>query len=56
MGVAEVQQKLLELVSSETVLIGHSLESDLRALKVGQPDRPPLLWMSMGDEPRPLLR
>lgn len=30
----DVQRKLLDLVSSETILLGHSLESDLRALKV----------------------
>ena len=30
----EVQQKMLTLVSSETILLGHGLESDLRSLKV----------------------
>lgn len=30
----EVQGKLLDLVTSDTILLGHSLESDLRALKV----------------------
>lgn len=31
---ADVQKKLLTLFHSTTILIGHSLESDLRALKV----------------------
>ena len=30
----EVQERVLNLVSSDTILLGHSLESDLRALKV----------------------
>ena len=30
----QVQQDMLGLVASETILLGHSLESDLRALKV----------------------
>ena len=58
-GVADVQRRVLELVSSETVLLGHSLESDLRALKVGlpdpahsrrggQPDRPAPVWLCRG--------
>ena len=34
MTLPEVQHQLLELFSSETILVGHSLESDLRALKV----------------------
>jgi len=32
-----VQQKLLELITSQTILLGHSLESDLRALKFAHP-------------------
>lgn len=31
---AQVQEELLRLFSSNTILIGHSLESDLEALKV----------------------
>ena len=31
---SDVQQELLSLVSADTILLGHSLESDLRALKV----------------------
>ena len=31
---SDVQQHMLDLVSSDTILIGHSLESDLRSLKV----------------------
>ena len=30
----DVQRELLKLVSKNTILIGHSLENDLRALKV----------------------
>jgi hypothetical protein len=30
----DVQKDLLKLFSKDTVLIGHSLESDLKALKV----------------------
>ena len=30
----EVQQQLLRLFHKDTILLGHSLESDLRALKV----------------------
>ena len=30
----QVQQQLLSMIHSDTILIGHSLESDLRALKV----------------------
>jgi RNA exonuclease 1 len=30
-----VQEDLLKLFSKDTILIGHSLESDLKALKVG---------------------
>ena len=33
----EVQERVLNLVSSDTILLGHSLESDLRALKVDTP-------------------
>ena len=33
----QVQQRMLSLVASETILLGHSLESDLRALKVTHP-------------------
>ena len=31
---SDVQQHMLDLVSSDNILIGHSLESDLRSLKV----------------------
>ena len=31
----QVQQELVDLIDEETVLIGHSLENDLKALKVG---------------------
>ena len=31
---SEVQHELLSLVAADTILVGHSLESDLRALKV----------------------
>ncbi len=31
----DVQQELLGLFHADTILVGHSLESDLRALKVG---------------------
>lgn len=37
----DVQAVLLSLFSADTILIGHSLESDLLALKVSQP--PPRL-------------
>jgi len=30
----DVQQQLLHLFHSDTILLGHSLESDMRALKV----------------------
>jgi DNA polymerase III epsilon subunit-like protein len=30
----DVQQDLLKIISSECILVGHSLENDLRALKV----------------------
>lgn len=30
----DVQQKLLALIGDKTILIGHSLESDLKALKI----------------------
>ena len=33
----EVQEKMLAMVSADTILLGHSLESDLRALKVPEP-------------------
>ena len=33
-NLAQVQEHLLSMFSSETILVGHSLESDLRALKV----------------------
>lgn len=33
----QVQQELLNLFSSETILVGHSLESDFKALKVSTP-------------------
>jgi RNA exonuclease 1 len=33
-NIKDVQNRLLELVDSDTVLIGHSLECDLKALKV----------------------
>lgn len=36
----DVQAVLLSMFSSDTVLIGHSLESDLLALKVPCPLRP----------------
>ena len=36
----DVQAVLLSMFSSDTVLIGHSLESDLRALKVPCPLHP----------------
>ena len=32
-----VQAKLLTLVTSQTILLGHSLEQDLRALKLAHP-------------------
>ena len=32
--IEDVQQKILSLVATDTILLGHSLESDLRALKV----------------------
>ena len=31
-----VQKKLLRLFGTDTILLGHSLESDMRALKVGK--------------------
>ena len=33
-NLADIQQKLCELVSAETMLVGHGLENDLSALKV----------------------
>lgn len=30
----QVQQQLLEMIDSETILVGHSLENDLRCLRV----------------------
>jgi len=33
---SDVQKDLLKMFSSETILLGHSLESDLRTLKVRQ--------------------
>ena len=30
----DVQQELLQMFHSDTILLGHSLESDLRAMKV----------------------
>ena len=33
-SIRDVQETLLGFVSSDTILIGHSLETDLRALKV----------------------
>ena len=30
----DIQQRLLSLFSAETILVGHSLENDLRAVKV----------------------
>ena len=32
----DVQQRLLKLINERTILIGHSLESDLKALKVSE--------------------
>ena len=34
---SDVQSKLLEFIYEDTILIGHSLESDLKALKVKIP-------------------
>ncbi|KAI9144483.1 ribonuclease H-like domain-containing protein [Paraphysoderma sedebokerense] len=33
----EVQEKLLDLIDEDTILMGHSLENDLRALKIKHP-------------------
>ena len=33
----DIQQRLLKLFHSDTILLGHSLESDLRSLKVPKP-------------------
>ena len=33
-SLGDAQQKFLKLVSEDTILVGHSLESDLRSLKV----------------------
>jgi RNA exonuclease 1 len=33
-SLAEVQTSFLQLVTAETILVGHALENDLRALKV----------------------
>lgn len=35
----DVQAVLLSMFNADTILIGHSLESDLLALKVSQPPR-----------------
>lgn len=34
---ADIQKRLLELVTPQTILVGHSLDSDLRALKLTHP-------------------
>lgn len=36
---SDVQQRLLKLFNDKTILIGHSLESDFKALKVGTDQR-----------------
>lgn len=59
---ADVQAKLLEIISSDDILIGHSLESDLNVLQIrhpnivdtsviydherGPPLKPKLLWLA----------
>lgn len=42
MTLEEVQRQLLQMVAADTILLGHSLESDLRALKVPLPPSPAL--------------
>lgn len=42
MTLEEVQRRLLRMVAADTILLGHSLESDLRALKVPLPPSPAL--------------
>ena len=32
---ADVQQRLLDILPADAILVGHSLEFDFRALKVG---------------------
>lgn len=44
----DVQAVLLSMFSSDTILIGHSLESDLLALKV--PPGPPHPWLPRGPQ------
>jgi len=39
---ADVQRKLQELVTYDTILVGHSLENDMKVLKVRQ-----RLWISL---------
>ena len=34
MTLEDVQQQLLQMFCNDTILLGHSLESDMRALKV----------------------
>lgn len=35
--ISDIQKRLVEIVTPQTILIGHSLESDLKALKIAHP-------------------